>query len=163
MHKSDKEWFSQQIILNQDSMYRYAFTILKNDSDVKDVLQESIIKAYEKIDSLKEPKKFKCWILTIVKNSAYDFLRSHNDFSDIAEESIESPANESALVEKLDLYNAIQKLPLKDRTIVLLYYFEGMQIKAISNILEADSQTIRMRLSRARKKLKKIFEGYEEV
>ena len=45
----DKAWFSEQIINTQDSMYRYAFCILKNDSDTKDAIQDAIIKAYENL------------------------------------------------------------------------------------------------------------------
>ncbi len=162
-YKSDKEWFSEQVVQQQDCMYRYAFSILKNDSDTKDVMQDAIIKAYENLDSLKEPKKFKTWIITILKNCVYDFLRKKKYLVDIDEKNVAEKGKELFVEEKIDLYDAIQQLPLAYRTTIILYYFENMKIKDISVILDESSATVRKRLSRAREKLREILKDYKEV
>ena len=72
-------WFSEQIINMQDSMYRYAFCILKNDSDTKDAIQDAIIKAYENLETLNHPRKFKSWMMVIFCTSAYCMARGMDD------------------------------------------------------------------------------------
>ena len=61
-------------------MYLLAKGIVKNDTDVADVMQESILKAYLNYDFLNDKEKFKPWIMRIVHNTAIDFIKKHNKF-----------------------------------------------------------------------------------
>ena len=61
--------------------------------------------------------------------------------------------------ERNDIYYAVQELPLKYRTIIHLYYYEGYKINEISKILNINDNTIKSRLARAREKLKEKVEG----
>ena len=61
--------------------------------------------------------------------------------------------------ERHDVYYAVQKLPLKYKTVIYLYYYESYSIKEISKILHTNENTIKTRLSRARKELERIIEG----
>ena len=154
----DKAWFSEQIINTQDSMYRYAFCILKNDSDTKDAIQDAIIKAYENLETLNNPRKFKSWIMVILRNCAYDLVRKQKPYEELEEELTAPDHLGTELADKMDLYQAIQKLSLVYRTTILLYYYESMSVKEISRIMEVDTATVRKRLSRARTMLKEMLE-----
>ena len=85
----DKAWFSEQIINMQDSMYRYAFCILKNDSDTKDAMQDAIVKAYENLETLNHPRKFKSWMMVILRNCTYDLIRKQKPYEELEEELAE--------------------------------------------------------------------------
>ena len=61
--------------------------------------------------------------------------------------------------ERHDIYYAVQELPIKYRTIIYLFYYEGYKINEISKILKINENTIKARLSRAREKLKEKIEG----
>ena len=72
----DSGAFAQLIRMNTQSMYKVAWAYLKNDEDVADAIQETIITCYENIDRLKEPKYFKTWLIRILINKCNDILRA---------------------------------------------------------------------------------------
>ena len=67
--------FGTLIEARQETMYRIAFLYVRNEADALDVVQESILKAYKNIKSLREPKAFHSWLMRIVTNTAHDLLR----------------------------------------------------------------------------------------
>ena len=58
-------------------MYYFAYSIVRNKDDASDVVNESILKAYEKLDNLKNEELFKSWILRIVHNTAIELIRKN--------------------------------------------------------------------------------------
>ena len=76
--RDEKEFFCECIRQHEKSMYALAFSILKNENDAADIMQEAILKAYCNMDNLRDKRKFKSWILSIVHNTAIEFLRFVN-------------------------------------------------------------------------------------
>lgn len=158
----NKEWFSSNVKLHQSGLYGLAISILKNEEDAKDAVQETLYKAFYNIDSLRNPEKFKPWIMKILANTAYEMIRNKkyqlniDDYNDI----IETP-NTLDLSTKINLWDAVQSLNLSYRPIIIMFYYEDLSIKEISEILSLTPVTTRKRLSRARKQLKQILEGKE--
>ena len=66
-----KETFCRYIRQYETDMFRFAKSIVGNQADGEDAMQESILKAYEKIDTLKSTRKFKAWIFQILANECY--------------------------------------------------------------------------------------------
>ena len=74
----DKEAFVQLIQINKQSMYKAAWVYLRNEQDIADALQNTILSCYEKIQGLREVKYFKTWLMRILINECKDILRQKN-------------------------------------------------------------------------------------
>ena len=109
--RDEKEFFCECIRQHEKSMYALAFSILKNENDAADIMQEAILKAYCNMDNLRDKKKFKSWILSIVHNTAIEFLRKHRETVDIEDQwGISAPEPPIDMAAKLTVWEAVQKL-----------------------------------------------------
>ena len=70
-----KKWYTEQITACQASLYRLAVSLLRDEEDARDALQEALCAGYEKLGALRDPDKFRPWIIRILHNAAYDILR----------------------------------------------------------------------------------------
>ena len=154
----EKEFFCDCIRQHEKSMYSLAVGILKNEEDAADIMQESILKAYCNLDSLRDKKKFKSWILSIVHHTAIEFLRRRPTTVDIDEQwDLSMPDPETDTATKLTVWDAVQQLKLPYRTVVLLFYYDTLSVQKISEITSVPTATVRQQLSRARKMLKGLL------
>ena len=155
---SEKELFCRYIHEYEKSMYLLAKGIVKNDTDVADILQDAILKAYTSFDSLKDKQKFKSWILRIVHNTAVDFIKKQREIldSDAYEQAItpEAPVDKET---QLTVLEAVHKLNFPYQTVILLYYYDGYSVEKISEITSTSAVNIRQQLSRGRKMLANIL------
>ncbi len=149
-----KTWFSKEIIEIEEGMYRFAFSILKNDTDVQDAVQESILKAYKNLDTLKNKSKFKSWMFIILKNNCFEILKKRNECVEIAEEIV---SNQNDIDLKLTLWSVVQNLAQPYRTTVTLFYYEDMSIKQISKITDTKEDAVKKQLERGREKIKEVI------
>ena len=155
---STKEQFCKSIHECEKAMYLLAKGIVKNDTDVADVMQESILKAYLNYDFLNDKEKFKPWIMRIVHNTAIDFIKKQREILDsetteqivIAESNIDKET-------KLTVWEAVQKLNFPYQTVIVLYYYNGYSTEQISEITSTSVVNIRQQLSRGRKMLAKLL------
>jgi RNA polymerase sigma-70 factor (ECF subfamily) len=153
----DKEWFCAQTIANQAAMFRVARSILKSDADAEDAVQEAITAAYSGLSRLREPDKFRPWILKILANECYEICRGRKPEADIDElrEVLPAPAEDRA--EKLALWDAVMRLPYDYRSAITLFYYEDMTVRQISETLGLSEAGVRTRLSRGREKLRLLL------
>lgn len=147
--KGDKSAFVRIIENNKASMYRVAVSILNNEQDVEDAFQNTIIKAYEGIVSLKKNQYFKTWLIRILINECNAIFRSNKKIVHV-EEFDDKASNDFS---NLELTNAVNSLDEDLRVVITLFYFEDIPQKDIANILSIPEGTVRSRLSRARNKL----------
>ena len=143
----------------QRELRRFLVALCCGDSQLADdIAQETYIKAYMACDDVSGVDKFKAWIFRIGYNTFIDNRRSARNFNSY-EEAREIPANESAdsRFRYQDLYDALNRLPAKERTSVLLYYMEGYSVKEIAAIVEASEGAVKQHLSRGRNHLRGIL------
>ena len=156
--RDEKEVLCECIRQHEKSMYALAFSIFKNENDAADIMQEAILKAYCNMDNLQDKKKFKSWILSIVHNTAIDFLRKHRETVDIEDQwGISAPEPPIDMAAKLTVWEAVQKLKLPYQTVVILFYYDNLPIQKISEITSTPAVTVRQQLFRARKMLAKLL------
>lgn len=118
--------FGTLIQQEQEYLYRMAFLYVRNEADALDVVQESILKAYKGLRSLREPEYFRTWLTKITINTAQDLLRKRSAAVPW-EETEDLPAPQGlAPEEQMDLHRAIAQLPEKYRDVVKLKYFDGL-------------------------------------
>lgn len=149
-----KEWFCKNIKDLENGMYRLSYSILKNEADAEDAVQEAIYKSYKNLESLTDKRKFKPWIYKIVTNTSLEILKNNKNYVDI-EENIE--ADKEDIDSNLTLWNAVQKLNQPYRTTITLFYYEDMSIKEISKITGTNVDAVKKQLSRGREKIKEVI------
>lgn len=139
---------------SEGTLYRVAKSILPNDCDVEDAVQEGLLKAYQKKDTLKDESKFRPWLTRIVINECYALLRKRKPTAAFEE----AYAVAESVSDYSELYESLRNLPVKIRITVTLYYVEGYQVAEIAEILKIPQGTVKSRLSKGRKLLKAALE-----
>ena len=147
----DRAFFIAEIETCSDMMYRVAWSILRNEADVQDALQDAVLKAWEKRDKLRDEKFFRTWITRILINACYDTQRKRRRIVSMDEipESTVSNAPDP------DLALALQALPEKLRLPLVLCYSEGMSYEEAADVLRIPITTLRGRLRRGKEELRK--------
>ncbi len=121
-----------------------------------DILQESIYKAFVNIKKLKKKSVFKTWITKILINECINTIRKNAKVTYLNNDILIK--NESISIdEKLDLYEAIDKLRDSYKTVIILKYFNDLSLKDISYIMEIPENTVKSHLKRAKNDLSKIL------
>lgn len=160
---------------HQGEIINFHFRFVSNRFDAEDLAQETFIKAYKKLDTLKNPEKAKSWLYSIARNTAIDFFRKNkNREISLDNTFLENIAQTTAMdyqdcaadreVSK-ELEHFIDKLVKEDRAIIKLLYYEGFSYKEIVKLLNINENTLKSHLHRARKVLlemirtSKVFEG----
>lgn len=152
----DADAFVQLMEAHMSSMYKTAWVYLKNDSDVADAIQDTILACYEKLDTLRNCKYFKTWMTRILINKCNDILRRRKNFLAIGEEVEEGFIDRD--FEQCEWKEMLNCLDEKYRIIVLLYYSEGLRVREIGELLELNKNTVLTRLARAKEQLRRAYE-----
>lgn len=154
----DKDKFIEEIKLSKNQMYIVALSILKNNEDAEDIVQEALLLAYEKLYTLKDDNKFRSWMMRIVVNQAKMYIRKNRNivYMDHIENLVEKSAEEKD--EDQNIWELVLSLKSELSTVVILYYQQNYSICEISKIMCVPSGTVKSRLSRARALLKRELE-----
>lgn len=158
--KMNKDEFTGKVLALEDVLFHVSYGILQNVQDCEDVVQEAILKAYASRNKLKQPQYFKTWLVRILMNECYTFLRKHNRECPLEEAVAEDKTVANAFIkeEYLDLYESMKQLEEKDRICVQLYYMESYSVKEIAQVLRIPEGTVKSKLSRARAQLREILQ-----
>ena len=110
---------------NQEKLYRIAYTYTKNQEKALDVVQEAITKSLENINQLRHEEYVKTWFYRIILNEAIKASKNDKTFVDYdsVEKELHINSHENELVEKIDVYETIQKLNEKLKTVIILRFF----------------------------------------
>lgn len=149
----DEEELILQFKKYKQEMFLLALSIMGNYHDAEDVVAETMLKAYEKIGSLKSREKFKFWLMQILVNNARMMLRKNKHTFCVEDAEIKSdiPPNTS------NVWEAVLSLEEELKTVVVLYYYQGFKINEIAKMTRVPSGTVKSRLSRSREKLKYLM------
>lgn len=163
MHKETlKKQIADYIISNKEKYYRVAYSYVKNTDDALDIMQESIYKAVAHIDSLQDINYINTWFYRIMVNTSIDFLRKQKKVIPVDNEVLASFVSEiNDEYENFDLQKAMDDLPEKYKSVVVLRYFEDLKIEEIAEILNENINTIKTRLYKALKLLRIKMNDYE--
>lgn len=149
----DKEFYVREIDRVSGMMYRVAYTILRNSDDCGDAMQAAALKAWEKRDHLRDEGKFAPWIIRILVNECYNIQRRRKrtlPLEDAPEPASPPPDPTLAM--------ALHALPEKLRLPLVMQYAEGMDYQEIGLALRLPESTVRGRIHRAKKQLRKELE-----
>lgn len=155
--QQDTDAFLELMECNTQDMYKVAKAILKNEEDVADAMQETILVCFEKLDTLQYPKYFKTWMIRILINICNNMIRQ-NQRQCLLGDVYPEMADPNPVTSNLEFVELLNALDEKYRLVVVLYYVEGLKIAEISELLGMSKNTVKTRLSRARQNLKKEYE-----
>ena len=142
--KKKRQLVEETILSSYESMYRIAFTYVKNQEDALDIVQDSACRAMQYADSVKKEEYVETWLFRIVINCAMDFLsRKKREVSmDNPEYYIQGAS-----------WDSYEDMDSKERTIVLLRFFEDKKLEEIAEVLRLKTNTVKSILYRSIQKL----------
>ncbi len=155
----DKEAFTKLILENQIKLYKIAKARLRNEADIEDVVQETMLILYTKLSKLKDNTKFEIWLYKILINQCNKKYRK-NKINLLPLEMIENQkiySTEEKIENKLDYEKILDMFSEKDRIIILLYYSNGYTTKQIAEILNKNENTIKTKLRRMKLKIRERY------
>lgn len=163
----DEQAFAELIEQYKLPIYKTAKSILKDEDDVCDAIQDTALSIYKNIQNLKNEEYFKTWVIRITINKCYDILKKHKlnnekmlkAQKDVAELQTNFDNN---VILQTDLQTTLELLEENLRTVTVLYYYNDLSISEISDILNIPKGTVKSRVFRAREKLYEIL-SKEEV
>ena len=138
-------------------LYRIAFTYLKNNVDVEDVLQEVFLKRFRQAPEFEDEEHEKYWMIRITINLSKDTLRSFwKKKVGSIDELIKSPEilQWNFSENEKEIFREVMSLPDKQKIAVYLHYYEGYTCKEIAGILNCKESAVKMRLKKGRELLK---------
>ena len=169
--RGDRRAFDELVLQEQQQIYQLAFRIVQRRDDLDDLVQEIFLRLYRKINSFRFESRFSTWFTRLAVNECRKALRrrSVSRFLFGLDVEISNETDGDSLLQVLEreeehqvLRKALQSLPEKQRTVVILRYFEGLPCEEIAAILECKPGTVRSRLFNARQRLKNIMLKYEK-
>lgn len=170
----DNDEVSKEILLNKlmdeygNDLKRIAYLYVKDHAQCEDILQEVFISCYKQLDNFRGESSYKTWLIRITINKCKDYQRKWSFRNIVYKPLIEPFVNgksgsaESLVVQKENnsyLIDCITSLPPKYKEILILFYYQNMTMKEISEITKLNINTVKSRLAREKKLLKEKMEG----
>lgn len=161
----DQQHFKATVLPLKARLFRTAWYMLKSTELAEDILQDVMVKLWNKRAELTEKRNIEAFCVTVTKNTCLDWLKAkknqaHEDVSTYAftcgeltpEEAVERKESRNVMLSLID------RLPTKQRELILLREIEGYSYQEISEMSGTEINTIRVTLSRARNSLKTLYE-----
>ena len=145
-----------------DTVYRICFSFMKNASDTEDMVQETFVKLILSEKRFKTRAHEKAWLIVTASNTCKDALKSWRRKVENIEDYPSLEDKDTHFGGENDMLQGILSLPDKYKEVVYLYYYEGYDTFEIAKMLHCSGSTVRNRLSRARKLLRKYYIGGEQ-
>lgn len=148
------------ILKNKEKYYRMAYSYVKNKEDALDIIQDAIVKALKYQNSLKDITYFNTWFYRILINTCKTHLQKQKRYIDVEDDYIENyqpPVYDH--YKTFELEDALDHLSYNEKTIILLRFFNELELKEISVIMGQNLSTVKSTLYRALKKLKPLLEN----
>ena len=155
--KGDKPAQYRLYLAYADSMFAICKRLVANQADAEEILQDAFVKAYAKINKLKDNRKFGGWLKTITINECVNFINKKKILFDElpANLSVEEETDNAVFeIDRETVMGAIAGLPEGGRVIFNLYLIEGHKHKEIARMLKISESTSKSQYQRAKQMLK---------
>ena len=149
-----------------DKIYRYCYFRLRQADLAQDVTQETFIKMYLHCAELKKDEQFRYWLYRILNRTAWQLAKKQSrekpqeQILELADKSMTADSPDKiVLQDERDraMNEAVRRLEHRQRTAVILYYYNGLGTKEIARVMECMEGTVKSRLFAARKNLKSLL------
>ena len=169
----DDKAFNEIIKAYRKRILGVVYRMIGNGDDVEDVGQEVFIRLYFALGQLREPKVFEPWLYRLTKNTCYDYLRKkrrHNEvrMGDLSEEQADvvekilagkKSLDDDQKEEAKELVNILfSRVDEEDRILLSLKEIQGLSLKELSDVYKINTNALKVRLFRARKRMLRAYE-----
>ena len=143
----------------KNRIFTVCYRIIGNIEDAKDISQDTFVEIYMKLKTLQDPRKFSVWIYKIAVNKSINFLRKKRRVLLFSKaNSFVTEEKDKEIIKRDTINFLLNRLTPDYRAVLVLFYIEDKTIKEIASILDITESAVKMRLKRAREKLKKFTE-----
>ena len=161
--------FHRQLLPHADALHHFALRLSHNPSDAEDLVQETLLKAFDALDRVPDGSNYKGWLFTILRNTFLSRMRRSGrvEYTDTPPERAEvdgTPEPGEVHKDRFDdiVYQALLALPEVQRSAVLLCDVEKMPYEDIAKVMDCPVGTIRSRIFHARRTLRAALKDYAE-
>lgn len=162
--KGQQKAFAVLVERYQHYVHTLALKYIQQQEEAEELAQDVFVKAYNALADFNRASKFSTWLYTITRNTCLSHLRRSNIIYDkITDEHTELPIHQLTVEKrskKEQLNKAIEMLPKSERITLTLFYLHEQSIQEVSMITGDNTNNVKVRLYRARKKLKEIIEQH---
>ena len=155
-------YFEQLYDRYSDKVYRKCLSFVKDDAKAEDFTHDVFLKLALNLSSYKETAKFSTWLYSITYNYCIDQTRISKKYSEVKlDENFDVPDDdddsEMAELEAQKLNKAMKQIMPEEKSILMMKYQDDLSIKEISDSLDISESAVKMRLLRAKEKLRKVY------
>jgi RNA polymerase sigma-70 factor (ECF subfamily) len=151
--EGDRQAFKNIVSLYQQKVFLLAYSVLRNKEDALDVVQETFMRLYQKLDAYEKDRNFQAWLLQIAKNLSIDYFRKHHGRrremeSDKSVEELPVAAEdhwsnpESSELRQVISRN-LERLGERQRLIFVMKHFNGLEYREIAQVLGISVGTVK--------------------
>ena len=161
--------FRNDVLPLKDTLYRLALRITQNSQEAEDIVQDTLIKVWNRRDTWEQIDSIEAFSLTVCRNLSLDHLRRHDNQSQpldqaeaLATDRRTSPYEQAVSQDRIDtVRRLVNTLPEKQRTSMQLRDFEGKTYKDIAAIMGITEEQVKVNIFRARQTIKQRFNEIE--
>ena len=155
-----RERFEKMVNALSGDLYRYAYLLCRNEAQAEDLVQETFMRAWRFLDTLRDERKAKSWLMTTVRREhARQYERYQPVFDNVELDQIAGGRETDP--EIWTLRRALAELPLKYREVLLLQVIGGYSGAEMADMLDLPRATVNTRLFRARHRLRQALRSGE--
>jgi len=164
LQNGDEAAFKELTQLIGNDLYRVARTRLKDTDDINDAIQNTMMYTYKHVKKIKNAEVFKTWMLRILVNECNKIYnankRKNNIFNKLVVNSELNSYDSSIQVaqDKMNFEALIDSLSYEEKLVITLHYNSQLSCSQIAKILNSNTNTVKSRIRRGVKKLKKFYE-----
>lgn len=152
--------FEQEAIRHKRLLYHVSYAILRDNQDCADAVQETMLKAWQNQNRLRDMSLFRPWLVRILINTCNGMLRKHARMKLVP---LDNELTDNKKTDILPLKEALDQLSPDLRLTIILHYIGGFSVREVSQMTEAPEGTVKTRLMYARRKLQTILEEGRDI
>jgi RNA polymerase sigma-70 factor (ECF subfamily) len=151
--EGDRQAFKEVVCRHQQKVFLLAYSILKNREDALDVVQETFMRLYQKIDAYEKGRNFQAWLLQIAKNLSIDYYRKHHSrrrdletdqrIEDLPLRAADYRSNPESSELGRVLARNLERLGERQRLIFVMKHFNGLEYREIAQVLGISVGTVK--------------------
>ncbi|OGD23457.1 MAG: hypothetical protein A2Y69_02040 [Candidatus Aminicenantes bacterium RBG_13_59_9] len=151
--EGDRQAFKDIVLLHQQKVFLLSYSILKNREDALDVVQETFMRLYQKLDAYEKGRNFKAWLLQIAKNLSIDYYRKHRGrrrdmetdqrIEDLPLAAADYRSNPESSELSRVLARNLERLGERQRLIFVMKHFNGLEYREIAQVLGISVGTVK--------------------
>jgi RNA polymerase sigma-70 factor (ECF subfamily) len=163
----DRAAFKAVISLYQRKVFLLAYSMLRNREDALDVVQETFMRLYQKLDAYERQKNFQGWLLQIAKNLCIDYYRKHNSrrremgsdkpIDDLKIAASDPESNPVSSEVRQVFLRSLDKLGDRQRTVFMMKHYNGLEYREIAQVLRISVGTVKSLHFKAVRNLRQLM------